>query len=115
MTASIPAWEIAKGNGDLDAGAECKRLSKAILKAQQSIGKLRDALQEPIKVYGNSYLAALRHADVGVYSLHGIDGQIQRIGEDIDFISGLLVADVGAGELARPEAATLPTRQQEQG
>ena len=112
---TIPAWEIEPGDGDLDAGAECKRLTKAIARAHGSIGALRDALQGPIKAHGNSYLTALRQTDAGVYSLRDIDDQVQQMAEDIAFIFGLLAADVAAGELARPEAINLPTRQQEQG
>lgn len=103
-TTSIPAWELEKDDSALDAGAECKRITSAISDAHKAIGLLRGILYSQINKYGRDYLGFLRQVDAGVYSLHNIDDQIQQMGEDIAFISDLLTADVGEGELA---AATL--------
>ncbi len=48
-----------------------------------------------------------------VYSLSTIDHEVQQIGEDVDFVLALLVADVGEGELseATVDISTLPTRE----
>lgn len=109
---SIPAWELEKGDSALDAGTECKRITLAINDAHKAIGLLRGILYSQINKHGRDYLGVLRQVDAGVYSLHNIDDQIQQMGEDIAFISELLIADVGEGELARAtvEAAAFPTR-----
>jgi hypothetical protein len=111
-TPSIPAWELEKEDTSLDAGAECKRITLAINDAHKAIGMLRGILYSQINTYGRDYLGVLRQVDAGVYSLHNIDDQIQQMGEDIAFISELLVADVGEGELAKAtvDAAAFPTR-----
>jgi len=103
-TASAPtisAWELEKNDTSLDAGAECKRITLAINDAQKAIGLLRGILYSQINKHGRDYLGVLRQVDAGVYSLHSIDDQIQQMGEDIAFISELLIADVGEGELAQ--------------
>lgn len=109
---SIPAWELEKEDASLDAGAECKRITLAINDAHKAIGMLRGILYSQINKYGRDYLGYLRQVDAGVYSLHNINDQVQQMGEDIDFISELLIADVGEGELARAtvEAVAFPTR-----
>jgi hypothetical protein len=109
---SIPAWELEKGDTSLDAGAECKRITLAINDAHKAIGLLRGILYSQINKHGRDYLGVLRQVDAGVYSLHSIDDQIQQMGEDIAFISELLIADVGEGELAQAtvDAASFPTR-----
>ena len=109
---SIPAWELEKNDTSLDAGAECKRITLAINDAQKAIGLLRGILYSQINKHGRDYLGVLRQVDAGVYSLHSIDDQIQQMGEDIAFISELLIADVGEGELAQAtvDAASFPTR-----
>ena len=109
---SIPAWELEKGDSALDAGTECKRITLAINDAHKAIGLLRGILYSQINKHGRDYLGVLRQVDAGVYSLHNIDDQIQQMGEDIAFISELLIADVGEGELARAtvDAAAFPTR-----
>ena len=109
---TIPAWELEKGDSALDAGVECKRITLAINDAHKAIGMLRGILYSQINTYGRDYLGVLRQVDAGVYSLHNIDDQIQQMGEDIAFISELLVADVGEGELAKAtvDAAAFPTR-----
>jgi hypothetical protein len=108
---TIPAWELEKGDSALDAGVECKRITLAINDAHKAIGMLRGILYSQINTYGRDYLGVLRQVDAGVYSLHNIDDQIQQMGEDIAFISELLVADVGEGELAKAtvDAAAFPT------
>jgi len=98
---TIPAWELEKGDTSLDAGAECKRITLAINDAQKAIGLLRGILYSQINKHGRDYLGVLRQVDAGVYSLHSIDDQIHQMGEDIAFISELLIADVGEGELAQ--------------
>ena len=111
-TPTIPAWELEKGDTSLDAGAECKRITLAINDAHKAIGLLRGILYSQINKHGRDYLGVLRQVDAGVYSLHSIDDQIQQMGEDIAFISELLIADVGEGELAQAtvDAASFPTR-----
>jgi hypothetical protein len=111
---AIPAWEIEDtDDSSLDAGAECKRITHAINDAHKAIGLLRGILYSQINKYGSDYLDFLRQVDAGVYSLHNIDEQVQQMSEDIDFISELLVADVGEGELAQStiEVNSFPTRQ----
>ena len=110
--ASIPAWELEKEDTSLDAGAECKRITLAINDAHKAIGMLRGILYSQINKHGRDYLGVLRQVDAGVYSLHNINDQVQQMGEDIDFISELLVADVGEGELAQAtiDAVAFPTR-----
>ena len=58
-------------------------------------------------------LGFLRQVDAGVYSLHNIDDQVQQMGEDIGFISDLLIADVGEGDLAAStvEVSAFPTKE----
>jgi hypothetical protein len=98
---TIPAWELQKEDNALDATEECKKVSRAINDAHKAIGLLRGILYSQIHKYGRDYLGFLRQVDAGVYSLNAIDDQIQQMGEDIDFIASLLVADVGEGELAQ--------------
>jgi len=109
---SIPAWELEKEDASLDAGAECKRITQAINDAHKAIGMLRGILYGQINRHGSDYLGFLRQVDAGIYSLHNIDSQVQQMSEDIDFISELLTADVGEGELARStvDVASFPTR-----
>jgi hypothetical protein len=108
----IPAWELDKEDGDLDANAECKRITSAITDAHKAIGLLRGILYSQINKHGSDYLGVLRQVDAGVYSLHSIDDQIQQMADDIAFISGLLIADVGEGELAQStiDVSAMPTR-----
>jgi hypothetical protein len=96
----------------LDAGEECKRVTRAIQDAHKAIGLLRGILYSQINTYGRDYLGFLRQVDAGVYSLNNINDQIQQMGEDIDFISELLTADVGEGELAQStvNVVSFPTR-----
>jgi hypothetical protein len=109
---TIPAWEMEKEDSALDAGAECKRITHAITDAHKAIGLLRGILYSQINTYGRDYLGFLRQVDAGVYSLNNINDQIQQMGEDIDFISELLTADVGEGELAQStvNVVSFPTR-----
>ena len=109
---TIPAWELEKDDSALDAGAECKRITSAISEAHKAIGLLRGILYSQINTYGRDYLGFLRQVDAGVYSLHNIDDQIQQMGEDIAFISELLIADVGEGELAAStvNVVSMPTK-----
>lgn len=109
---TIPAWELEKDDAALDAGAECKRITQAINDAHKAIGLLRGILYSQLNKYGTDYLTFLRQVDAGVYSLHNIDDQVQQMGEDIAFISELLVKDVGEGELARStvDVPSFPTR-----
>jgi hypothetical protein len=109
---TIPAWELQKEDNALDATEECKKVSRAINEAHKAIGLLRGILYSQIHKYGRDYLGFLRQVDAGVYSLNAIDDQIQQMGEDIDFIASLLVADVGEGELAQAtiDIHAIPTR-----
>ena len=109
---SIPAWEIQTDDSSVDAGAECKRITQAINDAHKSIGLLRGILYSQINKYGRDYMGFLRQVDAGVYSLSNIDDQVQQLGEDVDFILALLVADVGEGELAQStvDVDAMPSR-----
>lgn len=97
---TIPAWGIEKDDSALDAGEECKRVSRAINDAHKAIGTLRGILYSQINTYGRDYLGYLRQVDAGVYSLNTIDEHVQQLREDLAFVSALLTADVGEGELA---------------
>ena len=88
-------------DSSVDAGAECKRITQALNDAHKAVGLLRGILYSQINKYGRDYMGFLRQVDAGVYSLSNIDDQVQQLGEDVDFISALLVADVGEGELAQ--------------
>lgn len=109
---SIPAWEIQTDDSSVDAGAECKRITQALNEAHKSIGLLRGILYSQINKYGRDYMGFLRQVDAGVYSLSNIDDQVQQLGEDVDFILALLVADVGEGELAQStiDVDSVPSR-----
>jgi len=109
---SIPAWEIQKDDSSVDAGEECKRITRAINDAQKAISLLRGILYNQTNKYGSDYLKYLRQVDAGAYSLNKIDNQVQQMGDDIDFIAALLVADVGEGELAQStvDVSSFPTR-----
>ncbi len=109
---SIPAWEIQKDDSSVDAGEECKRITRAINDAQKAISLLRGILYNQTNKYGSDYLGYLRQVDAGVYSLNKIEIQVQQMGDDIDFIAALLVADVGEGELAQStvDVSSFPTR-----
>ena len=108
----IPAWKIEKDDSSLDAGEECKRISRAINEAHKAIGTLRGILYSQINKHGGDYLTFLRQVDAGVYSLNNIDEQVQQMGDDIDFIAALLVADVSEGDLASStiDVESFPTR-----
>ena len=110
---SIPAWELERTDDSaLDAAEECKKISRAINESHKAIGLLRGILYSQINKHGRDYLGFLRQVDAGVYSLHNIDSQIEQMGEDISFISELLTADVGEGELAAStiNVESFPTR-----
>jgi len=109
---TIPAWELDKEDSSLDAGAECKRIAQALNDAYKAVSSLRGILYNQINQYGRDYLGTLRQVDAGVYSLNNIDEQISGISEDVDFITQLLNADVGEGELARSTVSvtSFPTR-----
>lgn len=110
---SIPAWQLEQTEDSaLDAGAECKRITQAINDAHKAIGLLRGILYTQLNKYGSEYLTVLRQVDAGVYSLHNINDQVQQMSEDINFISDLLVKDIGEGELAQAtiDIASFPTR-----
>lgn len=109
---SIPAWEIETHDDSVDAGAECKRITQALNDAHKSVGLLRGILYSQINKYGRDYMGVLRQVDAGVYSLSNIDDQVQQLGEDVEFISALLKADVGEGELARStiDVNSMPSR-----
>ena len=111
-TPSIPAWEIQSDDSSVDAGAECKRITQALNDAHKSVGLLRGILYSQINKYGRDYMGVLRQVDAGVYSLSNIDDQVQQLGEDVEFISALLKADVGEGELARStiDVDSMPSR-----
>lgn len=111
-TATIPAWELEKDDSSIDAGAECKRITAAIHDAHKAIGLLRGILYSQLNKYGSDYLSFLRQVDAGVYSLHNIDDQVQQMSEDIAFITELLTADIGEGELAAStiNVESFPTR-----
>ena len=109
---TIPAWEIQKDDNSVDAGAECQRITVALNDAHKAIGLLRGILYSQINKYGRDYMGFLRQVDAGVYSLNNIDDQVQQMGEDLDFVAELLVADVGEGELSKStvDVNSFPTR-----
>lgn len=109
---SIPAWEIQTDDSSVDAGAECKRITQALNDAFKAVGLLRGILYSQTQRYGSDYLGFLRQVDAGVYSLNTIDDQVQQLGEDVAFISELLVAEVGEGELAQStvDVDSMPSR-----
>ena len=109
---SIPAWEIQTDDSSVDAGAECKRITQALNDAHKAVGLLRGILYSQINKYGRDYMGFLRQVDAGVYSLSTIDDQVRQLGDDVDFISALLVADVGEGELAQStvDVHSMPSR-----
>ena len=111
-TPSIPAWEIESDDNSVDAGAECKRITQALNDTHKSVGLLRGILYSQINKYGRDYMGVLRQVDAGVYSLSNIDDQVQQLGEDVEFISALLKADVGEGELAQStiDVDSMPSR-----
>lgn len=109
---SVGAWEIEKDDSSIDAGAECRKVTLAINEAHKAVGLLRGMLYSQINKYGRDYLGFLRQVDAGIYSLHNIDEQVAQLGEDIDFIAELLIADIGEGELAAStvNVVAMPTR-----
>lgn len=110
---SIPAWELEQtDDSTLDAGEECKRISRALSEAHKAIGTLRGILYSQINKHGSDYLTFLRQVDAGVYSLHNINEQVGQMSEDVAFIAELLTADVGEGELAASTISVeaFPTR-----
>jgi hypothetical protein len=109
---TIAAWEIQKDDSSIDAGNECRRITQALNDAFRAIGTLRGILYGQINTYGSDYIKFLRQIDAGVYSLHNINDQVQQMGEDIDFITDLLVADVGEGELSKStiDITSFPTK-----
>ena len=106
-------WTLQKDDGALDVIEECKEITRAINKAHEAVGLLRGILYKRISVHGRDYMGFLRQVDAGVYSLSAIDHEVRQIGEDVDFVLALLVADVGEGELseATVDISTLPTRE----
>jgi hypothetical protein len=110
---TVPGWTLQKDDGALDAIEECKEITRAINKAHEAVGLLRGILYKRISVHGRDYMGFLRQVDAGVYSLSTIDHEVRQIGEDVDFVLALLVADVGEGELseATVDISTLPTRE----
>ena len=110
---SIPAWQLEQTEeSTLDAGEECKRISRALSEAHKAIGTLRGILYSQINKHGSDYLTFLRQVDAGVYSLHNINEQVEQMSEDVAFIAELLIADVGEGELAASTISVeaFPTR-----
>ena len=109
---TVPGWTLQKDDGALDAIQECKEITRAINKAHEAIGLLRGILYKRISVHGRDYMGFLRQVDAGVYSLSTIDHEVRQIGEDVDFVLALLVADVGEGELSQAtvDLSAIPTR-----
>jgi hypothetical protein len=110
---SVPGWTLQKDDGALDAIEECKEITRAINKAHEAVGLLRGILYKRISVHGRDYMGFLRQVDAGVYSLSTIDHEVRQIGEDVDFVLALLVADVGEGELSQTtvDLSAIPTRE----
>ena len=109
---TVPGWTLQKDDGALDAVEECKEITRAINKAHEAVGLLRGILYKRISVHGRDYMGFLRQVDAGVYSLSTIDHEVRQIGEDVDFVLALLVADVGEGELSQAtvDLSAIPTR-----
>jgi hypothetical protein len=111
-TPQIPAWELEKDDSSIDAVSECKRITHALNDAFKAIATLRGILYSQINRHGDEYLQFLRQVDAGVYSLSNIDDQIEQIGDDVDFVLGLLKTSVGPGELAKAtvDVGSFPVR-----
>jgi len=111
-TPQIPAWELEKDDSSIDVVSECKRITHALNDAFKAIATLRGILYSQINRHGDEYLQFLRQVDAGVYSLSNIDDQIEQIGEDVDFVLGLLKTSVGPGELAKAtvDVGSFPVR-----
>ena len=111
--AEVKGWTLQKDDGALDAIEECKEITRAINKAHEAVGLLRGILYKRISVHGRDYMGFLRQVDAGVYSLSTIDHEVRQIGEDVDFVLALLVADVGEGELSQAtvDLSAIPTRE----
>ena len=109
---TVPGWTLQKDDGALDAIEECKEITRAINKAQEAVDLMRGILYKRISVHGRDYMGFLRQVDAGVYSLSTIDHEVRQIGEDVDFVLALLVADVGEGELSQAtvDLSAIPTR-----
>jgi hypothetical protein len=108
----IPAWELEKDDSSIDAVSECKRITYALNDAFKAIATLRGILYSQINRHGDEYLQFLRQVDAGVYSLSNIDDQIEQIGDDVDFVLGLLKTSIGPGELAKAtvDVGSFPVR-----
>ena len=108
----VKGWTLQKDDSALDAIEECKEITRAINKAHEAVGLLRGILYKRISVHGRDYMGFLRQVDAGVYSLSTIDHEVRQIGEDVDFVLALLVADVGEGELSQAtvDLSAIPTR-----
>lgn len=111
-TPQIPAWELEKDDSSIDAVSECKRITHALNDAFKAIATLRGILYSQINRHGDEYLQFLRQVDAGVYSLSSIDDQIEQIGDDVDFVLGLLKTSIGPGELAKAtvDVGSFPVR-----
>jgi hypothetical protein len=111
-TPQIPAWELEKDDSSIDAVSECKRITHALNDAFKAIATLRGILYSQINRHGDEYLQFLRQVDAGVYSLSNIDDQIEQIGDDVDFVLGLLKTSIGPGELAKAtvDVGSFPVR-----
>jgi hypothetical protein len=109
---TLPGWTLQKDDSALDAIEECKEITRAINKAHEAVTLLRGILYKRISVHGRDYMGFLRQVDAGVYSLSTIDHEVRQIGEDVDFVLALLVADVGEGELSQTtvDLSAIPTR-----
>jgi hypothetical protein len=109
---TIPAWELQKDDGALDAFAESKKISQAVQEVKKSIGILRGILYSQINKHGSVYMDTLRQIDAGVYSVNDIELHVEQIKEDVDFVSNLLAVDAEEGELSRStvESVVFPTR-----
>lgn len=109
----VNGWTYQRDDGALDAIEECKEITRAINKAHEAVGLLRGILYKRISVHGRDYMGFLRQVDAGVYSLSTIDHEVRQIGEDVDFVLALLVADVGEGELSQAtiDLSAIPTRE----
>ena len=109
---SVPAWELQKQDDSIDAAAECRRITQALNDAFRAVGTLRGILYDRISQHGDDYLGFLRQVDAGVYSLSNIDGQVETLSEDVDYVLGLLQTEFGEGQIARStvDLSEMPTR-----
>lgn len=109
---TVPAWGLERNPDDLDASAECRRISSAFNTASHALRDLRGILFNQISRHGSVYLETLRQVDAGAWSLHDIDNRVAVLQGDIEAVAQLVAWEGEPGELHRStvDAESFPTR-----